>query len=77
MNYKFVSSKTDTFWEKNIPTKMIPNDEVNFDIIIVGGGPAGSATACYAADEGLKVLLLEKEEFPRDKVCGDAVGGKL
>ena len=76
MNCKFVSSKTDTFWEKNIPTKMIPNDEVNFDIIIVGGGPAGSATACYAADEGLKVLLLEKEEFPRDKVCGDAVGGK-
>ena len=55
---------------------MIPKDEVNFDVIIVGGGPAGSAAACYAAKEGLKVLLLEKEEFPRDKVCGDAVGGK-
>ena len=38
--------------------------------------PRVAATACYAADEGLKVLLLEKEEFPRDKVCGDAVGGK-
>ena len=69
-------NKTDIFWERNIETKKVPNDEVNFDVIIVGGGPAGSATACYAANEGFKVLLLEKEEFPRDKVCGDAVGGK-
>jgi len=71
-----VSNKANNFWEKNIETKEIPKDEVNFDVIIVGGGPAGSAVACYAAKEGLKVLLLEKEEFPRDKVCGDAVGGK-
>ena len=65
-----MSNKANNFWEKNIETKMIPKDEVNFDVIIVGGGPAGSAAACYAAKEGLKVLLLEKEEFPRDKVCG-------
>ena len=71
-----MSNKANNFWEKNIETKKIPKDEVNFDVIIVGGGPAGSAVACYAAKEGLKVLLLEKEEFPRDKVCGDAVGGK-
>ena len=71
-----MSNKANNFWEKNIETKEIPKDEVNFDVIIVGGGPAGSAVACYAAKEGLKVLLLEKEEFPRDKVCGDAVGGK-
>ena len=71
-----MSDKTNVFWEKNIETKNIPNNEVNFDAIIVGGGPAGSAAACYAANEGFKVLLLEKEEFPRDKVCGDAVGGK-
>ena len=49
---------------------------MKFDVIVVGGGPAGSAAACYAADEGLKVLLLEKDNYPRDKVCGDAVGGK-
>ena len=73
---KIVLNKTEVFWEKNIKTKEIPIDEVNFDAIIVGGGPAGSAAACYAASEGFKVLLLEKEEFPRDKVCGDAVGGK-
>jgi len=71
-----VSNKANNFWEKNIETKKIPEDEVNFDVIIVGGGPAGSAAACYAAKERLKVLLLEKDEFPRDKVCGDAVGGK-
>lgn len=69
-------NKTKLFWEENIATKAIPNNEINFDVIIVGGGPAGSAAACYAADEGLKVLLLEKDNYPRDKVCGDAVGGK-
>ena len=42
----------------------------------MGAGPAGCAAACYAAEEGFRVLLLEKDEFPRDKVCGDAVGGK-
>ena len=57
-------------------TKAIPDNEMKFDVIVVGGGPAGSAAACYAADEGLKVLLLEKDNYPRDKVCGDAVGGK-
>ena len=71
-----MSNETKLFWEQNIATKAIPNSEKKFDIIIVGGGPAGSAAACYAADEGLKVLLLEKDNYPRDKVCGDAVGGK-
>ncbi|MEE9167029.1 MAG: geranylgeranyl reductase family protein [Candidatus Neomarinimicrobiota bacterium] len=47
-----------------------------YDLIIVGGGPAGSTAAIYAARKGLKTLLLEKERFPRDKVCGDALSGK-
>ena len=42
----------------------------------MGAGPAGCAAACYAVEEGFRVLLLEKDESPRDKVCGDAVGGK-
>ena len=45
----------------------------DYDLIVVGGGPAGSTLALYAARQGLEVLLLEKERFPRDKVCGDAL----
>jgi geranylgeranyl reductase family protein len=43
------------------------------DVIIVGAGPAGSATAAYLAMTGIDVLLLEKTEFPREKVCGDGL----
>jgi geranylgeranyl reductase family protein len=43
------------------------------DVIIVGAGPAGSATAAYLAMTGLDVLLLEKTTFPREKVCGDGL----
>ena len=41
--------------------------------MIVGAGPGGSTTAFYLAQEGKKVLLLEKKQFPRDKICGDAI----
>ncbi|KPJ55614.1 hypothetical protein AMJ49_06750 [Parcubacteria bacterium DG_74_2] len=44
------------------------------DIIIVGAGPAGTSTATFLAKKGYNILLLEKEKFPRDKVCGDAIG---
>ena len=54
----------------------IPNDGSTFDVIVVGGGPGGSAAAGYHSMAGSRVLLLEKEEWPRDKICGDAVGGK-
>jgi geranylgeranyl reductase family protein len=50
--------------------------DANYDIIIVGGGPAGSCAALYASKAGLKTLLLEKSKFPRDKICGDALSGK-
>ncbi|MCM3660883.1 geranylgeranyl reductase family protein [Georgenia satyanarayanai] len=43
------------------------------DVIVVGAGPAGSATAHYLAQTGLDVLLLEKATFPRDKICGDGL----
>ena len=43
------------------------------DVIVVGAGPAGSATACYLARAGVDVLVLEKAHFPREKVCGDGL----
>src|SRR5581483_7372880 len=41
-----------------------------YDALVVGGGPAGSATAIRLADAGASVLLVDKARFPRDKPCG-------
>jgi geranylgeranyl reductase family protein len=46
-----------------------------FDIIIVGGGPAGTACALALAGKGLRVVIIDKSKFPRDKICGDAIPG--
>ena len=43
------------------------------DAVVVGAGPAGSAVATFLAQAGHDVVLLEKESFPRDKVCGDGL----
>ena len=39
-------------------------------MLVVGGGPAGSTTAYRLADAGVRVLLVDKATFPRDKPCG-------
>jgi menaquinone-9 beta-reductase len=44
-----------------------------FDVAIVGGGPAGGSCAAFCAKAGLRTLLLEREVFPREKVCGDCL----
>ncbi len=41
-----------------------------FDIVVVGAGPSGSTAASELAKHGLKVLLIDKATFPREKVCG-------
>jgi len=63
-------------WDGPIETGEVPDDGSSFDVIVVGGGPCGSAAAAYNAMNGCRVLLIEKEVWPRDKPCGDAVGGK-
>lgn len=44
-----------------------------YDVIICGAGPAGSTCALALESSGLKVAIIDKHQFPRDKVCGDAV----
>jgi geranylgeranyl reductase family protein len=48
-------------------------EETRYDIAIIGAGPAGSAAAYFLARAGLKVALLDKTDFPRDKTCGDGL----
>ena len=44
-----------------------------WDVAIVGAGPAGSIAACHLASQGWRTLLIERDAFPRDKVCGDGL----
>src|SRR5919205_2997426 len=46
---------------------------MDFDAIIVGGGPAGSSAAIHLAARGARVLLAERERFPREKLCGEFI----
>lgn len=57
---------------KPSPTRR-PSRRKRFDVIVVGGGPAGSTMSWTLAKRGLNVLVLDKAAFPREKVCGDFV----
>ncbi|MGA4669428.1 geranylgeranyl reductase family protein [Propionibacteriaceae bacterium Y1923] len=64
----------------DVAAEQAPSDDaeaqapaVHADAIVVGAGPAGSATAAHLARRGLQVILLEKATFPRDKICGDGL----
>ena len=47
-----------------------------YDVLIVGAGPGGSTTALALRDAGLKVAMIDKSGFPRDKVCGELMHKK-
>ena len=47
------------------------------DILIIGAGPGGAATALFLAKHGISSTLVDKTTFPRDKICGDALSGKV
>jgi len=47
-----------------------------WDVIVLGGGPAGAALAAFTAGAGARVAVVERERFPRDKVCGEFVSAE-
>jgi len=47
--------------------------ELEPEVVVVGAGPAGAATAYHLARRGRRVLLLDRRRFPRDKSCGDGL----
>lgn len=50
--------------------------EVTHDLIVIGAGPAGSAAAMQACGLGLRVALIDKASFPREKLCGGGITGR-
>ncbi len=52
-------------------------ESLKFDVIIVGAGPAGCTAAWMLSGKGLKIALLDKDTFPREKICGDAFGADV
>lgn len=48
-----------------------------YDVAIIGAGPAGWACAMTLANSGLKIALIDKAKFPRDKICGDAISADV
>jgi geranylgeranyl reductase family protein len=53
------------------------NNIMEFDVAIIGAGPAGCTTSLGLAGSGLSVALIDKSEIPCDKVCGDALSGTV
>jgi len=49
------------------------NHSLDYDVIIAGGGPAGSSAAIHLATRGARVLLAEQKRFPRPKLCGEFI----
>jgi len=49
----------------------------DYDILVVGGGPAGATAAHFLGQNGLKVLLIDKSAFPRDKPCGGGISVRI
>ncbi len=49
----------------------------DFDLVILGAGPAGCTLALKLAPLGIRIAIFEKDIFPREKICGDALSGKV
>src|SRR6267143_3866320 len=51
----------------------MPTSTDTYDVIIAGGGPAGSSASIHLANRKVRVLLLEQKQFPRAKLCGEFI----
>ena len=51
--------------------------ETNPDVLIIGGGLAGLTSAIHLSQKGLKVILIEKSDYPRHKVCGEYISNEI
>ena len=47
--------------------------KTSYDVVIAGGGPAGSSLAIRLASAGMSVLVAEQKRFPREKLCGEFI----
>ncbi|HAL81279.1 MAG TPA: NAD(P)/FAD-dependent oxidoreductase [Mucilaginibacter sp.] len=54
--------------------KFVSHTDYDADVLITGAGPAGAACAWHLVKAGYNVILIDYQDFPRDKVCGDFVG---
>lgn len=52
----------------------MPSEREGYDVCVIGAGPAGATAACRLAEAGIDTILLDRANFPRDKVCGDGIG---
>lgn len=50
---------------------------MNYDVVVVGAGPSGATAAKVLAEQGIRVLLLDKERFPREKPCGGGLPARV
>src|SRR5207245_10991393 len=67
---------------KPLPRRKSPSSKaqnpIEADVAVVGSGPAGAAAALFAARRGHRVIVFDKQDFPRDKPCGEGLmpGGR-
>lgn len=47
------------------------------DVAIIGAGPAGCSASIFLSKQGIKHIIFDKAVFPRDKICGDGLSGKV
>lgn len=50
---------------------------LSYDVIIAGGGLAGLVSALHLSQKGLRILLIEKNEYPKHKVCGEYISNEV